>query len=169
MATIKELIISPSTPEYYQSFLCSTRGICLDKNRLNLSVLCGDERSSLIMPTNGDSSLLLRYKNKEGAALSLTTDADNLNILQLQGAHSAVSYQVANGLNWVHLFGDQLQQIAQHPQSSFSRISMPPLEKIVGLYESGTDCAVTRYKQLANFLGLRFSHEESSFVRELSK
>lgn len=169
MPSIKELITSPATPDYFEPYLCPNRGICLDKNRIDLSVLCGSEREILNMPTNGDSSLVLRYQQKEGAALSLETHSDNLNIVQLQGARSRVSYKVTNGLNWVSLFGDQVEKIAVHSSSHFDRISMPSLEKIVGLYDSGSDAAVARYQQLVRVLGLRFSHEDYMFLRTISK
>ena len=97
----------------------------------------------------------------------LVQPQNGLNLTQLQGARSSVSYQVATGISWVSLFGDQVEKMINHPQSGFELISMPSLEEITGLYESGTDRAVVRYKQLANILGLRFSNEDLKFIRIL--
>lgn len=166
MSIVKELI-KPQMPDYYGNFLRENTPILIDKNRINLSILCGDERKILKTPINGDSTLVLRYKGEEGAVLSMETNNNGLNLVQLQGSRSRVSYQVSTGISWVNLFGDQIEKIATNPQSDFKLISMPPLEQISGLYESGTDSAVIRYKQLVNFLGLRFSKEDFKFLRIL--
>jgi hypothetical protein len=99
MGSIKELISSPLTPDYYGQFLRPNPKLTLDQTRLDLSVLCNDERSCLHTPTNGDSSLVLRYRDKEGAVLSLETHTEDLTVVQLQGAKSRVSYQVSTGFS----------------------------------------------------------------------
>ncbi|MDD3002642.1 MAG: hypothetical protein PHS06_02105 [Candidatus Shapirobacteria bacterium] len=167
MESIREIINTDLSSDYYKQFLRPNDKLKLDPARVNLAVLCGDEREILKTPTNGDSSLILRYKGKEGAVLSMETVTEELNIVQLQGSKSSVSYQVSTGFLWVRLFGDQVKKIAFNSQSEFERISMPHFEKIVGLYDSGTDAALGRYQQLANILGLRFSNQEWKFIKEI--
>jgi len=167
MELIRKIINTDLSPDYYKQFLRSNDKLKLDPARINLAVFCGDERESLKTPTNGDSSLVLRYKGKEGAVLSMETVTEELNIVQLQGSKSSVSYQVSTGFLWVRLFGDQVKKIVFSPQSEFERISMPHFEKIVGLYDFGTDAALGRYQQLANILGLRFSNQEWKFIKEI--
>lgn len=167
MNSIKELPVWETPSNYYGIFLKENYNFRIDENRIDLSVLCGEERKILKTPTTGDSTLVLRYKGKEGAVLSMETTTNDLTLLQLQGAKNSVSYQVATGISWVNLFGDRIEKLINHPQNVFEVISMPPLEQIVGLYESGTDRAVTRYKHLANILGLRFSNENLKFMRIL--
>jgi hypothetical protein len=167
MGSIKELIYSPLTPDYYGQFLRPNPKLTLDQTRINLSVLCDDERNCLNTPTNGDSSLVIRYRDKEGAVLSLETHTTDLTVVQLQGAKSRVSYQVSTGFLWVNLFSDQINQITAHPQNFFDQISMPSLDQIDGLYDSGTDAAADRYRQLIKFLGLRYSQENLKYIRIL--
>lgn len=166
MSSVGELVSKQLSSEYYANFL-RPNSLDIDKSRIDLFILCGDQRNILKTPTNGDSTLILRYKEKEGAVLSMETETEDLTIVQLQGAKSPVSYQVSTSILWVRLFGDQVEKIVTHPQSKFERISMPSLEQVVGLYDSGTDRAVGRYQQLINILGLRFSHEDLKFVRGL--
>ncbi|MDD3002827.1 MAG: hypothetical protein PHD49_01360 [Candidatus Shapirobacteria bacterium] len=166
MESIKEIVNTNLPPDYYEKFLRPNNKLILDPKRIDLVVFCGNEREILKTPTNGDSSLLLRYKGKEGAVLSMETVTEELSIVQLQGSKSSVSYQVSTGFLWVRLFGDQVKKIVFDPQSEFERISMPHFEKIVGLYDSGTDAALGRYQQLANILGLRFSNQEWKFIKE---
>jgi len=167
MESIKEIVNTDLSPDYYGKFLRLNNKLTLNPERIDLAVFCGDEREILRTPTNGDLSLLLRYKGKEGAVLSMETVTEELNIVQLQGSKSSASYQFSTGFLWVRLFGDQVKKIAFNPQSEFERISMPHFEKIVGLYDSGTDAAVGRYQQLANILGLRFSNQEWKFIKEI--
>lgn len=167
VASIKELVCLPQSPDYFQKFIRPGSKIPIDQNRIDLSILCGDERNQIKTPTNGDSSLVLRYKQKEGSVLSMETETEELGLVQLQGSKSQVSYQVSTGILWVRLFGDQIEKIVSHPQSHFERISMPPLEKITGL-DSGTDSAVMRYKELIKILGLRYSSEDIRYLKTLS-
>jgi len=166
MSSIKELVVPQLSPDYYTSFL-RPNSLEIDHNRISLSVLCGDERSELKTPITGDSTFVLRYKEKEGAVLSMETKTEDLTLVQLQGAKSPVSYQVSTSILWVKLFGDQVEKIATHPKCCFERISMPSLDQIAGLFDSESDKAVGRYQQLANILKLRFSHEDLKFVRDL--
>lgn len=166
MSLIKELANQQLTPDYYISFL-RPNSLEIDYSRISLSVLCGDERNILKTPITGDSTLVLRYREKEGAVLSMETNTEDLTLVQLQGAKSPVSYQITTSISWVRLFGDQVEKIITHPKCCFERISMPPLDQIIGLHDAESDKAVGRYQQLANILKLRFSHEDLKFVRDL--
>jgi hypothetical protein len=166
MNFVKELI-KTQTPDYYDNFLRRDTSITIDKNRVNLEILYDDERRILKIPTNGDSTLVLRYKEKEGAVLSMKTKTSNLVLVQLQGAKNGVSYSVTTGITWVELFGNQVEKIISHPKNRFELLSMPSMEEIDGLYDAGSEKAAGKYKQLANILGLRFSKEDWKFVRSL--
>lgn len=167
MASIKELVNLQISPDYYTNFLRPNTTVKIDKTRIDLSILCGQERQILKTPTNGDSTLVLRYKDREGAVLSMESKTEELTVVQLQGAKTKISYQFSTGLSWVKIFGDQVEKIITHPQNKFELISMPSLDQIVGLSDSGTDAAVGRYNQLSVILGLRFSHEDFMYVRQI--
>lgn len=169
MPSIKELINPSLSPDYYTKFLRPNTAFTLDQTRINLSALCGDERNILKTPADGDSTLVLRYKDREGAILSMETQTEALNLVQLQGAKNKISYQFATGLSWVKIFGDQVETIVSHPHHKFKLISMPSLGQIVGLYDSGNDAAIGRYQQLSTILGLRFSHEDYMYLRTLPR
>ena len=167
MGSIKEIIDTNLTPDYYGKFLRSNKILTLDENRIDLAVFCGDERKVLKTLTDGDSSLILRYKEKEGMALSLKTETEELSIVQLQGSKGKPGYRISTGFLFVDFFGDQIKKIANHPQSGFERISMPSFGQINGLEDLNSEAAINRYQKLANILGLRFSNQEWKFIKEI--
>jgi hypothetical protein len=166
MVSIKELITSP-LPDYYKGFLRRSSQVILDTNRISLLVLCGDERKSLETKTNGDSTLVLRYKEKEGVLLSMKIDTENLGITQFQGSHGRTGYKMNDGILSANLFADQIIKLTEHELSVFQRIWMPVLEKIEGLNDSKSNYASDRYEKLANLLGLKHSSEEKILVKDL--
>ncbi len=164
----KEISFNKPEFSYYNNFINENSHVKIDSSRMDLCLLCGDERQILKVPTNGDSSLVLKYQDKEGAVISIKTESEEISILQLQGARSRVSYKVATGIDWVSLFGDQVLKVATCEENCFRFITMPCLEKIDGLYETGTEKAIERYVRFAKILGLRFSKEDLKYIKELN-
>jgi hypothetical protein len=171
MRKIKEVINNNNQqlgPDYYVNFLHKNSKVIIDTSRVNLSLLCDEERKTLQTPVNGDSSLVLRYREKEGAIISTATISEELSVLQLQGAKNNISYKVSTGIDWINLFSDQLLKITSCDEKRFRLITMPSLTEIDGLYEeNATEMAVGRYLRFANILGLRFSKEDDKYVKEL--
>lgn len=166
-SNFKELLNLPKSPDYYKNYIIYYPNLPVDFTRIDLSFLCGDERKTLKTITSGDSTLLLKYKEEEGAVLSMETNNDDLTLLQLQGARSRKSYKVTTAIKWVDLFADQLNNIINHPHNYFKRITMPPLWEIKGLYDSCSENIISRYEQLANNLQMRFSPESQQYIKEL--
>ncbi len=155
-------------PDYYEKFLQPNSKVIIDTARVNLHLLCDEERKTLQTPVNGDSSLVLRYRDKEGSIISTATFGEEISVLQLQGARNNVSYKVSTGIDWVKLFSDQISKIISYDdQNHFRLITMPDIVKIDGLSESGTEMARGRYIRFANMLGLRFSKEDGKYIKEL--
>lgn len=169
MESIKEIVNINLSPDYYGKFLRSNKILTLDRNRIDLVFLCGDERKALKTITDGDSSLILRYKEREGVALSLKTETEELNIVQLQGSKGKPGYRISTGFFFVDFFGDQIKKIINHPEAEFERISMPSFGEIKGMEDLQSEMAIQRYKELANILGLRFSNQDWKFIKEIRK
>jgi hypothetical protein len=173
MSNIKEHTerVSGLGGEYFKNFVRNI-GNPVKPDQISLDLLCGDERKScLVTPTDGDTTLCLRYKCLEGAVLSMGVDEayKELSVLQLQGARSKVSFRVATGIKWVEVFGDQVVSIATYNCGQFERLTMPDLGEIKGLYECQSERSVERYKYLANIMHLRQSVDEKRYVRELKE
>jgi hypothetical protein len=169
MESIKEIASKSLSPDYYREFLRPNNILTLDTTRIDLLALCGDERQVLKTPTNGDLSLILRYKAKEGMVLSMETGEEELNIVQLQGSRDKkTGYKMATGFMCVDFFGDQVKRIVEHPDARFERITMPSFNQIDGLLETDSDAAFVRYRKLANSLKLRFSEQEKKFIKEIN-
>ncbi len=167
MLSIKELVNFSQTPEYYGRFAKNNSNINL--LRIDLIALCGEERNELKTPFNGDSTLVLRYKEAEGVLLSLITEPERLGITQLQGSCGKAGYRLTTELRLANLFADQVETIVNSEKSCFRRISMPPIEKIEGLVESSSEVVYRRYERLALILGLNYSKEEMLYVRDVKK
>ncbi len=167
MVSIKELVNFSQTPEYYGRFAKKDSDINL--LRIDLIALCGEERSRLKTPVNGDSTLVLRYKETEGVLLSLITEPERLEITQLQGACGKAGYRLTTGMHLTHLFADQVETIAKSEKAGFRRICMSPIEKIEGLLESGSEIACQRYKSLVAILGMAYSKEEMLHVKDIKR
>jgi hypothetical protein len=86
MNNIKELLVLPKEPDYYNNYIVPNEKLQIDPARIDLSILTGEERNIIKTPITGDSSLVLRYNQKEGAVLSMAINSTDLTILQLQGA-----------------------------------------------------------------------------------
>lgn len=169
MSNIKEIINANLGEVSYEKFLRPNNKLVLDANRIDLAIFCGEGKKSLKTITNGDTSLMLRYKEREGMVISLETETEELKIVQLQGARSKGGYQIATGFFFVDFFGSQIKKITDHPESWFRRIVMPSLGQIDGLYETNSEPAMNRYQKLADNLGMKFSEQEFKFVREIKK
>ena len=167
MANIKELVILPQTEEYYGQFSRKNSNIKLD--RIDLIVLCGQERDKLKTPVNGDSTLVLRYKEKEGVLLSLKTETERLEITQFQGSRERAAYRLNSEIHLAKLFADQIERVVNNMGANFERICMPQIEKIEGLLESDSAIVFGRYRSLALFLGMNYSNDEMLYIRDIKR
>lgn len=165
MMSIKELVTYPLPADYYDRF--TRKGSDINLSRIDLAVFCKEERRNLRTPVNGDSTIVLRYKEMEGVLLSLKTDSERLEITQFQGAHNRASYRLNSELRLSNLFADQIETIVENKSSGFRRICMPQIERISGLLESDNETAWQRYKSLLFILGLNYSKEEGLYVRDV--
>lgn len=169
MNDIKEIINANLAEVHYEKFLRPNNKLVLDVSRIDLAIFCGDEKKDLKTITNGDTSLMLRYKEREGVVVSLETETNELKIVQLQGARSKGGYQITTGFFFVEFFGDQIKKMTNHPDAWFERIVMPHFGQIDGLCDTNSEPAMNRYQKLADNLGLKFSDQEFKFVREVRK
>jgi len=165
MASIKELVTYPLPSDYYGRF--TRKGSDINLSRIDLMVFSGEERKDLKTPVNGDSTMVLRYKESEGVLLSLLTDLERLEITQFQGASGRAGYRLTTELRLANLFADQIETITRNENSGFKRICMPPVENIDGLLESSNETTWQRYKSLVVVLGLNYSKEEALYIRDV--
>lgn len=138
---------------------------------LALSLLVLEERASLRTPTPGNVTILLSYKNKDGAIISYLADEGDLQILQLQGARSRKAYRVYNGVKTVALFAQETSFLAQHT-SWIERISMPIIDALAGIdavEAKSLNSVYARYTALQQLLGLEWSASEQLFVADVKK
>lgn len=162
---IKNSLTQQLPTTYFEQFLRRDSNLTLD--RVDLLVLCGDERNILKTAINGDSTLVLRYKKKEGSLLSLDTETENLGIIQFQGARGEAGYRLNNEMRLPNFFADQIKTLTEGGLCRFKRIWMPQFEMIEGLIEANSQIAFERYKLLATILGLKYSAKEGFLVRDV--
>ncbi len=139
----------------------------LDKTQADLYV--GTDRLLLDMMFTGDFSYFLTYKNRPGYAASFAeqNNADDVSLVQLQGAKQE-GYRVMSALRVVDFMADQIQLLAEHPESPYQRITMPPHAVILGVVDA-TEDAIARYSQFAHRLGLTYSETDRAFVVDVVK
>lgn len=166
---MSELIKQHYTPPQAEDFKAYERtdskipGIKIE--RLDLTYLVGNERIGLQTPVTGDSSLLLRYKGREGAISSIATPPDQIQIVQLQGS-SQEGYRVNTSLNWTALMADQILVMANDPRNEIRRLIMPYLGAIAGLIDA-EETAIKRYEEMAARIGMSMSNSERAWVRDI--
>lgn len=138
----------------------------LDPDKLTLNMWQHLEQDEdFPLPVTGDASLVLNYKGCPGAVMSFSLTDDELIILQLQGAHSKKGYRITTGLRVTDLFVREIGDLAEHPSLQIRRIRMP--NEIEGLKAAASSLAEQRYKAFAYRLGMIYSHQERSFIKEL--
>ncbi len=167
MAMSPENYYKPPTPKELGKFVNDKVIPPIDPSRLDVGLLYGERRAKLHTPITGDMSLVLSYKNKEGYLASLGDEGEALSILQFQGASRREGYRVTSGLHLIRLFASQIHKIADHPESPYRELYMPPVFTIEGLEVAVSSMAAARYESLATELGMQFSHEELRFVMKV--
>lgn len=155
----------PPSPDYYNGYIIPTVQPPVDVARLHLIFLYKEERDVLKTPKTGDMSFVLYYNRREGYITSMGDSGSDLQIVQLQGARQE-GYRVICGTKVVQLMGDQIYKIATLPESPYERITLPQTVLIDGQIEA-TNEAIQRYSQLRLTLGLRYSHEEQIYARDV--
>ncbi len=141
----------------------------LDINKLDALCVVGTDRKSLKTTTTGVMSLILRYKQKEGAVSSFDNVKDDLVLLQLQGARSSVSFRVSRGFYWTDFMADEAIAIASHRDSGIRRLAMPKIESIEGIDHGQSEQLINRYRDFATRAQLRWSRTDDAYVRDVRR
>lgn len=141
----------------------------LDVFCLSVEALTGKTRARISTPIEGDASLVLIYKGKEGAVTSLEErdEGETWNICQVQGAKSRVSYRVATCLNWQPMLGEVIRRYAVHPEADVRRLIMPSLHMIRNIEDARSQLIEKTYAAVRNVLRMRYSKEEGFYVTDL--
>ncbi|MBT4937331.1 hypothetical protein HON22_05430 [Candidatus Peregrinibacteria bacterium] len=138
----------------------------LNTSQLSLEPLIKEERNSLKAHFAGVISLLLRYKNKEGAIMSIDelNNGEEWKVVQVQGCKSKSSYRVASSLYWQNFLSDYLKQYAVNDYAEVRRITMPSICNIAGIEDAVSQCIERNYAFVVKSFGMRFSKEAGLFV-----
>ena len=141
----------------------------LDTTRLALESLVEEQRLQLRTAVTGTATLLIRYKDKEGAVLSLDEreDGDVWEIPQVQGARSQKSYRLTSGLRWQQLFGTRVEQYATHPDASVRHITMKPTFMMTNITDAASEHVRETYEAVRSVLGMRWSKKLGVFIRDV--
>lgn len=162
---LRETFIPATQEEFAVHIRTNSKLPPLSLPNLRLELLLGDERKDLGTPSTGEASLLIRYREKEGAIASVSLPDLDLSVVQLQGS-TQEGYRVNTSLIWTSVFADKLLQMARHPKSYIRRLTMPTFHAIVG-YVDSEETAMQRYKEFAARAGLNLSDEEHIWVRDV--
>lgn len=141
----------------------------LQLEKLSLTAHAAD-RSLLRTPVEGDVSLMLRYKEKEGAVVSVREDSEReaWQILQVQGAKSPVSYRVATGVHWQELMAHRIKNYSQHPEADVRHIVMPPPQHVTNIVDAkNLENAFASYAKVRAALGMRFSEIDGLYIADV--
>ncbi len=145
----------------------------LNTGKLAMHILVGNKAGlSTPTPADSDASMLLTYKGKEGAVLSLTEQEDGeiWSIPQVQGAKSRKSYRVASGMHWAACLGTQAKSFAHLPQAAVRHVTMPKLCDIENITHSAAMESVGQhYAAVRGCFGMRWSQEHGLFVADIVK
>lgn len=141
----------------------------LDMSRLSLAFLVGRERSYMRTPVTGHVSLLLSYKEKEGAVTSFELLDQEMKLLQLQGARSPRAFRVATAVQWIDLMADEAVGIAKNRRTDIRRLTMPNPVLIEGVEHADSEHVLARYNDFASRAGLRWSQTELLYARDFRR
>lgn len=137
---------------------------------MSLDLVVGSDRECFkrSIPTNGDWSLLLRYRGKEAYVASFEEKKLDallvLELTQMQGGRKG--YRVMTAMAVVGFLTDQIRGIVEHPESPYDLLVMPNAIFINGVLDA-TEAAIRRYEAAALRLGMEYSDKEHRFVRKL--
>ncbi len=162
---LKELYVPKRGEPFLPYLVVNTKLRQIDPKRLSSNMVTGAQRASLTIPSTGDVSLLIRYKERDGVISSFGLSGSDLRLDQLQGAKQE-GYRVTSSVSWVHFFADEILNIAKHPESGVERLVMQPTFAIQGFLDAA-EKAMRRYDEFAARLKMRFSAEELLYVREV--
>jgi hypothetical protein len=143
----------------------------LNLQRLELTPLIGQQRSTLHTPTIGTASLVLRYKGKEGAVTSITEleDGQIWDLPQVQGARSSVAFRVATTLRWEELIANRISQFAEHPNAEVRHLTMPPFHMLDNIEHAASEKVERTYATVRTALKMRFSEELGIFIVDIER
>lgn len=141
----------------------------LNVSQLVLQSLVLDQRDSLKTPVAGVASLLLEYKNKEGAIMSVNevNNGEDWRVIQVQGCKSKSSYRVASSFYWQRFLADTLKKYAVHEDAEVRYITMPALSNIDGIERGVSERINQYYNVVKETFSMRFSEEEGIYIAEV--
>lgn len=164
--------LQPLVPPIDFSRFLRREGIRMPPPKLDLlqvKILAGETRKELQTVTNGDGSLVLIYKDREAAVLSVCEedDGDRWDISQVQGARSRVSYRVAATMNTPLILADNVMRLAKHPSARVRHLTMPRPAEIAGIFNADSNNVFAHYEAVLHHLDMRFSEDLGGYVSDL--
>jgi hypothetical protein len=144
----------------------------LDLAEISIRALIGAMRCRIDIPYEGDASLLLSYKNKEGGMMSLRESeaGETWSILQVQGGRSSKSYRVSTAMPWHEALADRTLQYAQLPDADVRHITMPQDFFVTNITDATNyDSVLKRYAEVRKRLKMRFSQEQNLYICDVTK
>ncbi len=144
----------------------------LESSKISMGALYGIQRFGLSTPFEGDGTLVLRYKDVEGAISSIAEmeRGEIWNVVQIQGAKTSKSFRLTGGLDWHAAFAAQIQKYASHPESDVREIAMPHHHHVTNLSSAANyENVVAGYGLARSLLHLRWSEERQLYIAEVCK
>jgi len=141
----------------------------LDVSRLRIEALIHQQRNALKTPTTGDASLVIKYKNQEGAVLSLAEleDGEVWDILQVQGAKSRKSYRLASSLLWPNALASRTKEYAMEPSAEVRHLVMGATWGMKNIDGATSEHIFETYAAVRHILGMQYSEELGKFIKDI--
>lgn len=143
----------------------------LDVNELEIAPVIGRKRREAKCVLEGGNGLVIEYKDKPGAYVTMNEDENGeaWNVLQVQGARSRKSYRVSSGLHWPLTFAYTFEDLATSPEAEVRHIVMPPIYGITNLEESASEHVYDMYKGFRAALKMTFSKQDGLYIRDIKR
>ena len=140
----------------------------VDSAKVSAECLTGEQRLKRTH-TTGVMSLVLRYKQIDGAVSSFDSQREDLILLQLQGVRSSVSFRLARGFYWTDFMADEAVAIVSNRASGMRRLAMPKIETIPGIEYANSEQVQSHYRSFATRANLRWSKTDEAYVRDIRR
>lgn len=158
----------PLPPTQFARYINHSMLPVVDSTKVSAECLTGEQRLKRTH-TTGVMSLVLRYKQIDGAVSSFDNNKDDLVLLQLQGVRSSVSFRLARGFYWTDFMADEAVAIASHRKSGIRRLTMPRIEIIPGVEFANLDRVQSHYRNFAMRAKLQWSKTDEAYVRDIRR
>src|SRR6185295_5138478 len=138
----------------------------LDTTNLTIEALVLDQRRKLKTDVAGKASLLIRYRNYEGAVASLEelNNDEEWRICQIQGAKSQKSFRVTAGIHWQTLLAHRIRDYSLIPAAAVRHITMRPLHGIENIDGAESATVDATYQSVRSALQMNFSKELGLYI-----